>query len=211
MLPFIHRFATMSRRAAFVAQHRAKGRREGMARRAANGESSIHQGADGRWHGYVTVRPAARSSGAPAPRVRGDPRRDGHQGPRPGTQTRQRADRHRGHTATVSEWLDHWLTNIAAHRERRRSRESTAPPSGFTCPPVSAGTAWTGCSPNTSSSSTAPCSPKALPTTVLRAQRILSRALQIAVQRGRIARNVATLVDLPAARHTDTRTGRADR
>jgi len=57
-----------------------------MARRAANGESSIHQGADGRWHGYVAVRPAARSSGAPAPRVRGDPRRDGHQGPRPGTQ-----------------------------------------------------------------------------------------------------------------------------
>lgn len=34
-----------------------------MARRAANGESSIHQGADGRWHGYVTVglRPGTRA------------------------------------------------------------------------------------------------------------------------------------------------------
>ena len=36
------------------------------------------------------------------------------------------------------------------------------------------------------------------PSTVLKVHRILSRALRIAVRRGRISRNVATLVDAPA-------------
>jgi integrase len=37
------------------------------------------------------------------------------------------------------------------------------------------------------------------PATVLQIHRILSRALKVAVQRGYVARNVATLVDAPAA------------
>lgn len=36
------------------------------------------------------------------------------------------------------------------------------------------------------------------PSTVLKIHRILSRALRIAVRRGRVSRNVATLVDAPA-------------
>lgn len=39
------------------------------------------------------------------------------------------------------------------------------------------------------------------PTTALRHHRVISRALKVALQRGRIARNVATLVDAPTARH----------
>ncbi|MGZ4664809.1 MAG: tyrosine-type recombinase/integrase, partial [Frankiaceae bacterium] len=38
------------------------------------------------------------------------------------------------------------------------------------------------------------------PATVLQVHRILSRALKVAVQRGRVARNVATLVDAPSVR-----------
>ena len=44
------------------------------------------------------------------------------------------------------------------------------------------------------------------PATVLRYNRILSRALTVAVQRGHIARNVAALVDPPAQRQSDIAT-----
>ena len=39
------------------------------------------------------------------------------------------------------------------------------------------------------------------PATVLQIHRILSRALKVAIQRGYVARNVATLVDAPSASH----------
>ena len=42
------------------------------------------------------------------------------------------------------------------------------------------------------------------PATVLRAHRVLSRALKIAVQRGKIARNVASLVEPPAVKRPQT-------
>ncbi|MEV0201058.1 hypothetical protein [Nonomuraea sp. NPDC050691] len=44
------------------------------------------------------------------------------------------------------------------------------------------------------------------PSSVLKVHRILSRALAIAVRRGRITRNVATLVDAPWATATATAT-----
>jgi integrase len=44
------------------------------------------------------------------------------------------------------------------------------------------------------------------PASVLRHQRILSRALTVAVQRGHVARNVAALVDPPAQRQSDLAT-----
>jgi integrase len=42
------------------------------------------------------------------------------------------------------------------------------------------------------------------PSTVLRAHRVLSRALKVAMQRGKVARNVCTLLDPPAARPVET-------
>jgi integrase len=39
--------------------------------------------------------------------------------------------------------------------------------------------------------------------TALRAHRILSRALKVALQRGKVGRNVAVLVDPPAAKRPD--------
>ncbi len=44
------------------------------------------------------------------------------------------------------------------------------------------------------------------PASVLRTHRILSRALKVAYQRGRVTRNVATLVDPPAQRSSDAAT-----
>ncbi len=42
------------------------------------------------------------------------------------------------------------------------------------------------------------------PASILRAHRVLSRALRVALQRGKIARNVATLVDPPAVKRPQT-------
>jgi integrase len=42
------------------------------------------------------------------------------------------------------------------------------------------------------------------PATILRAHRVLSRALRVASQRGKVARNVATLVDPPAVKRPTT-------
>jgi integrase len=42
------------------------------------------------------------------------------------------------------------------------------------------------------------------PASILRAHRVLSRALRVAVQRGKVARNVATLVDPPAVKRPQT-------
>jgi integrase len=88
--------------------------------RRADGESSIHQDASGRWHGYVSMRTtlagkadrrhvSAKPRAAVVERVRGqERRRDAGVITAPGR-------------LTVEDWLTQWLTRIAP----RRVREST--------------------------------------------------------------------------------------
>jgi integrase len=82
--------------------------------RAANGESSIYKGKDGKWHGRVTVgirddgradrrHTASRSKAFVVRRVR-ELERERDAGEVPGT----------GRPWTVAEWLTHWVENIAA-------------------------------------------------------------------------------------------------
>lgn len=92
-----------------------------MAKRRENGESSIYQGADGRWHGRVTV--GIKDDGTPDRRhVSGktesivkakvrkiEKERDG------GTL------RKAGETWTVAKWLTHWLENIATPNVRENT------------------------------------------------------------------------------------------
>ncbi|WP_100501945.1 tyrosine-type recombinase/integrase [Geodermatophilus chilensis] len=173
-----------------------------MTRRAASGESSIYQDDDGRWHGYVSM--GKKENG----------RRD-----RRHVSAMKRADvvakvralekkRDAGivleagaGALTVGGWLDHWLTTIAVRRVRpstlvgyeskvkvhikpalgHHQLERLQPEhlEGFYAAKLRAGLA---------------------PGTVLLCHRILSRALKVAEQRGRVARNVALLVDPPQAR-----------
>jgi integrase len=84
---------------------------------------------------------------------------------------------------------------------------ATSQPSGATSSPASADTASTGSGPNTSTQLyTALLDDGYSPASVLRHHRILSRALTVAVQRGHVPRNVATLVDPPAQRPSDLAT-----
>src|ERR671916_2955043 len=94
-----------------------------MAGRASNGESTIYKGADGRWHGYVSVgftldgkldrrHVSSKSRGVVVAKVRDLERsRDA------GTITETS-------TPTVAEWLEHWLTTIAPPPGRQRTLES---------------------------------------------------------------------------------------
>ncbi|MDP9460767.1 MAG: site-specific integrase [Actinomycetota bacterium] len=168
-------------------------------RRRASGESSIVKGADGRFHGYVSM--GLKENGKRDRRhVAAVKRGDVVRRVRELEEQRDAGIRLAGgRTMTVEQWLDHWLTAIAVRRLRPKTYEN------YSCnirrhltrllghhrldrlQPEHVETAWGQLSAEGLS-----------PATVLLNHRILSRALTVAVQRGRVARNVATLVDAPS-------------
>src|SRR3954464_11327223 len=177
-----------------------------MAGRASNGESTIFKGADGRWHGYVSVgfkldgaldrrHVTSKARTTVVAKVRElERKRDS------GTVTETS-------TPTVGAWLEHWLTAIAPRRVRQRTAESYE--SSVRKPLI----------PAIGRHRLDRLRPEHLdqlymqlldagysPATVLRDHRILSRALTVATQRGHIARNVATLVDPPRQQRSDLAT-----
>lgn len=173
-----------------------------MAKRG-SGESSIVKGADGRWHGYVSVglkeggkrdrRHIAASSRAEAAR-----------------QVRELEDQREqgvvladGRALSVEQWLTLWIDTIAS----RRVRPSTL---------VGYRTCLKRILLHLGHHRLDRLQPEHLeafyslleeeglsPTTALLHHRVLSRALKVAMQRGRLARNVATLVDPPSARRDE--------
>lgn len=175
-----------------------------MTRRASSGESSITKGADGRWHGYVSMglkEGGKRDRRHVAAAKRADVVR----------MVRELEDQRdagivlaSGRGMTVEQWLDHWLTAIAVRRLRPKTYGN------YECnirrhlvrllghhrldrlQPEHLEAAWAQLASEGLS-----------PATVLLNHRILSRALTVAMQRGRVARNVATLVDAPTARHEE--------
>ena len=89
-----------------------------MTRRSANGESTVFKGADGRWHGYVSM---GRTDNGCSDRrhVTGQRRADVV------TKVRDLEAKRDGGLAaasgkapTVEQWLEHWVTTIAVRRVR---------------------------------------------------------------------------------------------
>ncbi len=169
-----------------------------MSQRAAAGESSIYKDADGVWHGYVSMG------------LKRDGRRD-----RRHFEGKRRADVVRkvraleetrdagvvlanGRAPTVGAWLTHWHETIAVTRLRPKTYENYGsnirnhliPHLGHhrldRLQPEHVEAAWRALVDEGLS-----------PATVLVNHRILSRALKVAMQRGRVARNVVSLVDAP--------------
>src|SRR4051795_6989737 len=168
-----------------------------MAGRASNGESTIYKGADGRWHGYVSVgftldgkldrrHVSSKSRGVVVAKVRElERKRDS------GTVTETS-------TPTAAAWLEHWLTNIAPRRVRQRTVESYESSVRKHLIPLIGRHRLDRLRPeHLDQLYTQWLDAGYSPATVLRDHRILSRALTVAMQRGHIARNVATLVDPP--------------
>jgi hypothetical protein len=177
-----------------------------MTVRASNGESTIQKGADGRWHGNVSVgfkangRPdrrhvSSRSWGVVVAKVR-ELKRKWDEGTISETST-----------PTVAWWLEHWLTTIAPRRVRQRTLESyEAAVRRHLVPGIGRHRLDRRRPEHLGQLYTVLLDAGYSAASVLRHHRILSRALTVAVQRGHVPRNVAALVDPPAQRPSDLAT-----
>ncbi len=177
-----------------------------MTRRAASGESSIHKGTDGRWHGYVSM--GLKEGGRRDRRhVSGAKRADVVAKVRELERKRDAGTAGAaGRAPTVAEWLGHWLDTIAARkvrpstlvRYRQLVTNQLVPGIGHhrldRLQPEHVeklyGDLLTG---------------GLSPASVLQAHRVLSRALKVAMQRDKVARNVCTLVDAPTVEREEVR------
>ena len=172
--------------------------------RKANGESSIVKGNDGRWHGFVSLglrehgKPdrrhvSAKTRGEVVAKVRElEQKRDAGLAPVAGK------------SMTVGEWMDHWLS-IAKRTVRIQTyvgyesyvRRHIKPALGHhrldRLQPEHLEAFYTQLADAKGLS----------PAMQLQQHRIISRALKIAMQRGRVARNVAALVQAPTLKRTE--------
>ena len=171
-----------------------------MSTRKPNRRSSIYLGKDGWWHGWVTV--GIKDDGSLDRRHR--------KGRTEAEVTRKVRDLERardsghvsgaGRSFTIAQWMETWLTTIAPRRIRRSTLETTY-----------ASKVRNRIIPGLGKHRLDRLTPEHVerfytrleaeglaPGTVLQIHRILSRALKVAMQRGYVARNVATLVDAPS-------------
>src|SRR3954469_19299845 len=177
-----------------------------MAGRASNGESTIYKGADGRWHGYVTV--GFKLDGKLDRRhVTGKSRAIVVEKVRQLERRRSTGTVGSASQPTVAEWLEHWLTTIAPRRVRQRTLESYESAVRRHLVPGIGRHRLDRLRPEHLDQLYAALLDAGYsPASVLRHHRILSRALTVAVQRGHVSRNVAALVDPPAQRQSDLAT-----
>ena len=174
-----------------------------MARKA-NGESSIHKDESGRWHGYVSL--GLREHGKPDRRhVSGKTRGEVVAKVR---ELEQKQDAGQapvaGKPMSVGEWMDHWLT-IAKRSVRVKTYVSYESYVRLHIKPALGHVRLDRLLPEHLEEFYAHLADgKGLsPSTQLQQHRVISRALKIALQRGRVARNVATLVQAPTLKRTE--------
>lgn len=169
-----------------------------MSKRAASGRSSILKGKDGRWHGYVSM--GADNDGKAVRR---------HVAASTQAEVKDKVaelerTRGAGHVATVGrqstvgEWLDHWLEAIAKQKVRRSTYDGYESFVRNHLKPTIGRHRLDKLQPEHLEAMQAALVEKGLsPASRLLCHRILSRALKVALQRGKVTRNVATLVDAP--------------
>jgi integrase len=169
-----------------------------MAGRGANGRSTIIKRDDGRWHGYVSMG------------IKGDGRRDRRHvsAVTRGEVVSKVRDleakrdagsvRASGRPMTVEEWLTYWVDTIAPTRVRPRTLQSYQSIIRLHLIPRMGQRRLDQLMPEHLEALYADVIASGRsPATVLRIHRLLHRALKVAMQRERVARNVATLVEPP--------------
>jgi integrase len=169
-----------------------------MAGRGANGRSTIVKQDDGRWHGFVSMgakgdgtrdrrHVSATTRAAVVEKVKAlEAKRDAGM---VGTS---------GKAMLVDEWLDYWAENIASVRVRARTLATYRTMIRLHLNPYIGKRRLDQLQPEHLEQTYKQLLDKGLsPASVLRVHRMLHRALKIAMQRDRVARNVATLVEPP--------------
>lgn len=173
--------------------------------RKANGEGSIYQDAKGRWHAKVWM--GLKDDGTPDRRhVTGAKRAT------VAVKKKELEDRRdrgvmdaAGRGPTLQTWLDHWLDNIATNRVRPLTLEGYRSLVRLHLGPRLGKHRMDRLQPEHLEAAYRAMVESGLsPATVLRAHRVLSRALKVAVQRGKLARNVASLVEPPTVKRPQT-------
>jgi len=168
--------------------------------RSSNGRSSIYVGKDGYHHERVTM--GVKNDGTT------DRRHVMARTEREVTLKVRELERQRdkgteadaGRAPTVEQWLDHWLNTIAARKVRPSTLESYRSKIDSAIVPGLGGHRLDRLQPEHVERFSLDSEARGLaPATVLQYHWILSRALKVAVQRGKVARNVCTLVDAPSA------------
>src|SRR3954451_10261509 len=174
--------------------------------RKASGESSIHKGSDGRWHGYVSM--GLKSNGKRDRRhVSAAKRGDGVTKVRDLEQKRDAGTAGAaGRAPTVGEWLDHWLVTIAARKVRPSTLVRYRQLVVNQLVPGVGHHRLDRLQPEHVEKLYGDLQDGGLsPASVVQAHRVLSRALKVAMQRGKVARNVCTLVDAPSVHREEVR------
>jgi integrase len=175
-----------------------------MSSRAAPGESTIYQDDDGRWHGYVSM--GTKRDGVRDRRhVRGAARAEVVRKVR---SLEERRDAGlvlgAGRPPTLAEWLTHWHNVIAPARLRPKTLDSYGSHIRNHLKPHLGHHRIDRLQPEHLEACWRDLAEEGLaPATILLNHRILSRALKVAMQRGRVARNVASLVDPPRVTRTE--------
>jgi len=176
-----------------------------MPARKPNKRSSIYLGNDGWWHGWVTI--GIKDDGSPDRRHR-KARTEAAVTRKVRELERTRDSGHlpaAGRPLTVGQWMETWLTTIASRRIRRSTFETTyAPKVRNRIIPGLGKHRLDRLTPEHIERFYTRLEADGLASaTVLQIHRILSRALKVAMQRGYVSRNVATLVDAPSASHEE--------
>jgi integrase len=172
-----------------------------MVKRASNGESSIHEASDGRWHGYVWM--GTKEGGVPDRRhVTGQTRAAVARKVRELEKKRDAGTAAEvGKPPTLGEWLDHWLVHIAARRIRPLTLAGYQSTVRLHIRPALGHHRLDRLLPEHLEAFYLALEEKGLSAaTALRVHRILHRALKVAMQRGKVGRNVAALVDAPTVK-----------
>ena len=172
--------------------------------RKANGESSIYKGDDGRWHGWVSLGKRERGK-ADRRHVVGRTRSEVLAKVRDLEQKREAGQAPvAGKSMTVAEWMDHWLT-IAKRSVRVTTYVGYESYVRLHIKPALGHHRLDRLLPeHLEAFYTHLADGKGLsPSMQLQQHRVISRALKVALQRGRVARNVATLVQAPTLKRAE--------
>jgi integrase len=174
-------------------------------KKRASGESSIYQDEDGRWHGFVSM--GKKENGRRDRRHVSGARRVDVVAKVRAIEAKRDAGfiEAAGRAPLVGEWLNHWLDNIAARKVRARTLESYRSTVRLHLTPGIGHHRLDRLQPEHLERLYAALADKGLsPASILRGHRVLSRALKVASQRGKVGRNVAALVDPPTVKRPQT-------
>ena len=171
-----------------------------LAGRGPNGRSTIFLGIDKRWHGWVSMG-TTKTGRRNRRHVSGKTRAIVVAKVQALEDQRETTRSYDAGPTTVGDWLEYWLSNIASNRVRPRTLEGYRAVVRLHIAPILGHIPLVALEPEHLETTYATLLERGLsPSTVLRIHRIVSRSLKVAVQRQRITRNVAQLVDGPSQR-----------